>query len=147
MLTEHQHPKSSVLVTGMRLAQGAVLREDDVYDSTSGTWERCPAPGLVLGSTPTVWVRPTGLSQEGLLLLAYLAERKYLLTKPLHESYWRWKMIPSPGWKNDGRMDWPVQHPQCVQDLIEFGFITPTKDDEIYEVSDAGRAAAQQLAA
>jgi hypothetical protein len=74
MLIEHQHPKSGIPVFGMRLAHGAVLCAEDVYDSTSG-WEPCPAPGLVLGNTPTVWVRPRNLTQDEQDLLGYLASR------------------------------------------------------------------------
>lgn len=46
-------------VFGRQLETGDVLEEDDVYDSSNGSWERCTCPGLTLQEgTATVWVRP-----------------------------------------------------------------------------------------
>ncbi|MBI5421335.1 MAG: hypothetical protein HZA35_03460 [Parcubacteria group bacterium] len=48
-------------VYGRRLKPGEVIEADDVYDSTSGQWEKAPCPGLVLQEgNETVWVRPSG---------------------------------------------------------------------------------------
>ena len=58
ILTEHRHPISDEIVVGMRLTEGATLESGDLYDSTRDRWEECTCPGLVLGNTTTVWVRP-----------------------------------------------------------------------------------------
>ena len=48
---------------GRQLEAGDVLEPDDLYESTSGSWERCPCPGLTLSGPITIasapiWVRP-----------------------------------------------------------------------------------------
>lgn len=55
----HAHPRNpSQVVFGYRLQPGEIIRRDDVYDSTSGTWEKAPCPGLTLGEgNATIWVR------------------------------------------------------------------------------------------
>ncbi len=54
------HPKSNEVIEGTQLGYGDVLSENDVYDSSSGKWEKCPCPGLVLqNGTAAIWVRPT----------------------------------------------------------------------------------------
>ena len=46
-------------VFGRQLEAGDVLQEGDVYDSTNGSWELCPVPGLKLGEGfAATWVRP-----------------------------------------------------------------------------------------
>jgi hypothetical protein len=81
------------------------------------------------------------LSIEAKGLLAYLAEWNFYLT----ERSW-WIIIPSPEWKNDGRMDWKVLHPECIEELRDYGFIRPCLEDEtVYELTDADRSAAKQL--
>lgn len=41
------------------LSEGAVLRETDLYLSTSETWQPCPCPGLTLQPGALArWVRP-----------------------------------------------------------------------------------------
>ncbi len=55
-----QVSETHVKVFGYRLEVGDTIQPDDVYDSTSGKWERAPCPGLKLGEGAlAVWVRPT----------------------------------------------------------------------------------------
>lgn len=53
----HTHPlDSSQVVYGERLNAGTIIQSDDVYDSTSGKWEKAPCPGVVLGEgCQTYW--------------------------------------------------------------------------------------------
>ncbi len=57
---KHIHPMyPNQVVFGERLKAGATVQPDDVYDSTSGKWEKAPCPGVVLQeSCETYWVRP-----------------------------------------------------------------------------------------
>lgn len=152
----HIHPLSGEQIVGLRLASGTRFQGGDKYDSSTGKWEDCPC---IIGTVPkgdhVRWVRPNAtLSANGKLLLGYLASTKNLLTYV----HW-WKSIPSPKWRHDGRMDWKVTHPECVQELIDFGFVEPIpaseinygtsydsnaifripQENEIYRVSDAGK--------
>jgi len=45
-------------IYGRRLEPGEEIQEGDVYDSSSGTWQRSPCPGMTVqeGCT-TIWVR------------------------------------------------------------------------------------------
>lgn len=132
------HPESGVAVLGMQLFPGTVLRETDVYASSFGAWEPCPRKGLCLErGCKTIWVRPSAdLSKEAKQLLEYLVRSKFLLTYQGH-----WKVIPARGWKQDGRMDWEVLHPECVQPLIDFGFLVEHRfDHEVYEPSESARS-------
>jgi len=52
------NPYTKNLIYGIRLKAGTILEATDVYASTSGKWELCPCPGLILGMTHTIWVRP-----------------------------------------------------------------------------------------
>jgi len=56
----YRHPRNQFeVVIGIRLRAGDTIQEDDVYDSTSGRWEKAPCPGLVLQEgCKTYWVRP-----------------------------------------------------------------------------------------
>jgi hypothetical protein len=57
----HHHPKDySKTVIGKRLESGDILEDGDVYDSTSGNWERQPIlTGTRLRSGfAAYWVRP-----------------------------------------------------------------------------------------
>ena len=63
---KYHHNKRSLELTGRshvvfghRLEAGDVIQPDDVYDSTSGKWEKPPISGIPLGEgNATVWVRP-----------------------------------------------------------------------------------------
>ena len=85
------HAISGEPIQGLRLAPGAVLREEDQHDSTCGTWEQCPCPELELGWTDTIWIRPIDLSSDAKTLLAYLAlnNRSVCVSceRPLQVSY------------------------------------------------------------
>ncbi|MBI2109278.1 MAG: hypothetical protein HYT93_03840 [Parcubacteria group bacterium] len=56
----HRHPESSIGIYGYRLEPGDIIMKNDVYDSTTGFWEKAPCPGLTISEKcRTVWVRPT----------------------------------------------------------------------------------------
>jgi hypothetical protein len=140
----HLHPVSKAPIEGTILPFGTELLEGDVYDSTKGNWEPNPIPGVFLGASCTIWVRPSGdsktISEEGKRLLCDLEEHNFLLT----EDSWHWKAIPSPHWKDDARMDWGVKHPECIPELISRGFLLPyVHGAGCYEVTDAGKEAAK----
>lgn len=54
------HPQNkNRTVFGKKLKGGDKLQEGDVYASTSGNWEVCPCPGVVLKEgCEVLWVRP-----------------------------------------------------------------------------------------
>lgn len=121
------HPQSGVPIVGMKLAEGAILQEGDVYDSTVGVWEQCPCPGLELKATSTFWVRPRAeLSENARLLLDYLNLRGGDFYGCIAERNGTYYVIPSPNFNWDGRIDVEsqrVQHPECVQELVGYGYL------------------------
>lgn len=53
------HPISNIgTVLGIKIEPGTVLEENDVYASTTGKWENCPCPGVMLQNSDVFWVRP-----------------------------------------------------------------------------------------
>lgn len=147
-MIEHIHPRSGAAIRGMLLPPMTKLLPGDRYDSHGGNWEEHPMlEGCVIHpGCQTLWVRPSGdpstLSEEGKGLLCYLAGHNFLLT----EDSWHWKVIPSLHWKHDGRMDWAVQDPDCIPDLIARGFLLSLPgDSEVYEVTEAGHEAAKTM--
>ena len=53
------HPQNpSLTVKGRILLAGETLRENDVYNSSTGAWTKCPCPGVIMGNTAVIWVRP-----------------------------------------------------------------------------------------
>ncbi len=56
----HVHPRNDLMgIYGCRLETGDVLHADDVYDSSSGDWQKTPVPGLPIGEgNDAMWVRP-----------------------------------------------------------------------------------------
>ena len=54
-----KHPLTDVPLEGALLERGDVLQPGDMYDSTTGEWEECSTPGVIIGDTVTLWVRPT----------------------------------------------------------------------------------------
>ncbi len=119
------HPRSQAPIIGMRLAAGAVLQQGDVYDSTTGTWEACTSPGVALGKTETIWVRPgADLSNNARELLARLVRKgstTCLVKRQRDRNYY---VTSNPGHNWDGRMGHTyVKHPECVQELVEYGLL------------------------
>lgn len=57
-------PLPGTTVSGRLLEVGEVLQEDDVYESTTGEWVKCPCPGLTLATTHMRWVRPLTKEQR-----------------------------------------------------------------------------------
>lgn len=56
-----RHRRTNAMVFGQVLGEGEILKEDDVYESSSGRWERCTCPGVALGTRTEahpLWVRP-----------------------------------------------------------------------------------------
>ena len=63
----HLHPVyPHRLVFGSPIEAGTRLETTDVYDSTSGRWERCPCPGIILevASDHVRWIRPCPVPAE-----------------------------------------------------------------------------------
>lgn len=54
----YNNPYTKNVIFGARLQAGDRLKVTDIYASTSGEWEVCPCPGVVLGKTDTLWIRP-----------------------------------------------------------------------------------------
>ena len=127
-MNTYAHPQSGEKIQGMKLAPGAKIQESDFYDSTSGRWIRCPSAG---GTVPegghVIWVRQNAeLSEDARALLQYMATSLNFLTHRNH-----WKAIPDPSARYDERLDWEMPHPECVQDLIDFGFLEAVPANEI----------------
>lgn len=61
MVEIHRHPVWPYrVVYGEKLRAGDTIQSDDVYDSTSGNWEKAPCPGVILQEgCNTYWVRPS----------------------------------------------------------------------------------------
>lgn len=128
MLT-HSHPVSGATILGTRLAPGSEIRADDVYDSSDGKWRTCShvvANKLQPGCT-TIWVRQTPLSDDARTLLGYLNQgvwgSKNTCIGERNDSFF---VIPSPTFNWDGRFDIyskQVAHPECVQELVDHGYL------------------------
>lgn len=60
ILDLHGHPLDlSRVIYGRRLNPGEMIKPGDVYDSTSGKWEKAPCPGMAVPEGfHVVWVRP-----------------------------------------------------------------------------------------
>jgi hypothetical protein len=128
----------------MRLGQGAILRDEDVYDSTTGQWEKCLCPGLELRATPTIWVRPQAeLSENARVLLGYLNSYSACVGVYHGTHYVIW----SPTFNWDARVDFYSQqvcHPECVQELVDYGYLVPRavhllSDERVYVLTDDGK--------
>jgi hypothetical protein len=161
----HEHPISGAVTRGVRLGPGARLQETDVYDSTDGAWRDA---GWVAGNKieprcETVWVRPKPLSEEGRTLLGYLYLKPWGERTCIGERRGSYFVIPSPTFNWDGRIDVEsqrVQRPGCVQELVDYGYLTSGRHEatgwvsdystvwdghmnQIYRLTDAGREFAQ----
>ena len=120
------YPQNGAPFAGMKLAKGAILQQDDVYNSTAGVWEQCPCPGLKLGATSTIWVRPrTELSENARLLLGYLNLRGGDLYGCIAERNGTYYVIPSPSFNWDSRLELlRVRYPECIRELVDYGYLT-----------------------
>jgi hypothetical protein len=132
------HPLSGATILGVRLPPGTTINEGDYYDSSDGTWRTAPiiAGGSVPRGNHVIWVRqPTGpLSDNARILLGYLARRPQCCIGERDRSFY---VIPSPNFNWDGRFDIPeVQHPECVQELFDHGFLTSAKHTAANWMSD-----------
>lgn len=157
-MNEYLHPRSNQPIRGMRLASGATLQETDRYDCFDGEWRTAGSIGMaghtLRAGQPAIWIRPAAeISAEGRVLLRYLVRQPgYGLTARGS----MWIVVPSPRWKYDGRMQWEVQHPECIPELIEYGLIAaqpvglspedlpwecawPQPGDAIYYLTEAGQ--------
>lgn len=60
IVESHRHPVSGQIIRGVRLKLGDKTQASDVYDSTSGRWEKVPIAGVILTEdTGAILVRPT----------------------------------------------------------------------------------------
>ena len=59
------HPKSKVVVVGVKLVPGVTLKSGDVcYYHGSNDWIKCPIPGTRLGEVQALWIRPLSRSKS-----------------------------------------------------------------------------------
>jgi hypothetical protein len=133
----HVHPKSGARIEGSRLGHGTELTEHDVYDSTDGTWQPCPCPGLAImrSGCRTMWVRPfkvpSTLAQELLGCLTIWETKPCCVARPYIGG--QYVVIPSKNFNWDGRVDTPrVTHQECVQELIDCGCLIEEEPDRIH---------------
>lgn len=55
----HIHPKSGQELLGEQLIPGETIRDGDLYDATSGRWDRCPFVGnTVEEGSAAIIIRP-----------------------------------------------------------------------------------------
>ena len=144
----HAHPKTGVQIHGTLLAAGAILVEDDQYDSTRGSWEECPIPGLTLGPTDTIWVRSRDLSDNAKELLKFLTRYPCGIYSHVRENgLGSYVVVPDREWNAfTATFNWAtpnVMHPRCVQELIDVGFLSP--EAPVHSVTDLSRTRATQL--
>ncbi len=60
-LKVYNYPNMENSVVGYELETGDILQQNDVYNSSSGKWEKCPCPGLMIQierDSSVIWVRP-----------------------------------------------------------------------------------------
>ncbi len=139
----HDHPHGGAKMSGFRLAPGAILKDTDVFASTSGVWEPCPSPNLKLGETSTLWVRPQEkLSTNARLLLAYLVragDRFRCVVQ--RNSTGGYILAVSPSFNWDGRVtSTRLDRSEGLQELVDFGFLAASKHPIINWHSDHSMA-------
>lgn len=135
------HPVSGAAIEGSRLAPGSKIRKDDQYDSTDGKWR--PA-GWVAGNIlqpgcTTIWVRHAPMSDNACTLLDYLNTRPWGARTCIGERNGSFFAIPSPTFNWDGRFDIEakrVVHPECVQELVDYGYLELGEHDIARSTSD-----------
>lgn len=130
------HPISKVGILGVRLPQGANLRSTDLYDSTDGTWRRADFWGdrLIYPGCTTIWVRQPAapLSDHARALLDYVNRRSWGPETCIGKRGSSFYVIPNPTFNWDGRFDlmaMQVEHPECVQELIDHGYLISSMHD------------------
>ncbi len=165
----HVHPRSGVVIEGVRLPPGSILRANDKYDSSDGKWREWGyAIGLIIRpGCETYWVRQPGpLSENARILLGYLH-----LSPPwgslscIGERNGSFYVIPSPTFNWDGRFDMEskrVLHPECVQELVDHGYLQfaaydarnwisdystvwEGHENQVYTLTDEGKLAGARL--
>jgi hypothetical protein len=143
------HPCSGATIEGVRLPPGSKIREDDKYDSGRGTWETADhASGLRIESgCTTIWVRQPGpLSGNAKILLGYLAQKPWGERTCIGERDGSYYVIPSPTFNWDGRFGieaMRVVHPECVQELVDHGYLAFGKRDAANWYSDYSTVGAE----
>jgi hypothetical protein len=132
-MQEHIHPQSGATLSGMRLAVGAILRQDDRYDSSDGKWRSCnhTAGNKIEPGCTTVWVRPNvSLSDHAMVLLCVLARREEGRASYISERDGVQYLLPTPTWNWDGRVALKsLRHPECVQELVDYGYLALSKHE------------------
>ena len=124
------HPRSGMVIEGVRLPPNSVIRMDDEYDSSDGKWRLA---GLAAGNIlqygcMTIWIRkPNPLSDNARILLGYLNMRPWGEQSCIGKRNYAFYVIPSPTFNWDGRLDIESQrvcHPECIQELVDCGYLT-----------------------
>lgn len=136
------HPRSGAIIEGVRLPPDSVIREDDKYDSSDGKWRTAHliAGGKVPMGDHVIWVRqPSPLSDSGCTLLGYINLRPWGKKTCIGERNGVFYIIPSPTFNWDGRFDTEarrVVHPECVQELVDHGYLAFSEQGVINWMSD-----------
>lgn len=151
----HTHPRSGLPIKGLLLASGALLRPEDKYACSSGRWEICPIPGLILDRTQTVWVRPEArLSDRARTLLLCLTAQAPIYSRYVAQRPWKsYAIVPSAHFNWDPRIETPVvEHPECIQELVDFGYLEYGEYSMPYDglncifaLTDLGKSVAAKL--
>ena len=138
------HPKTRTMIKGMRLAPGAVVQDGDRYAADDGKWR---SPGMATGQVlyrgcETIWVRPdVGLSPGAGELLVRLAEQKLLLARAPH-----WRTVSSPPSRHHEDPDRRIAHPECVQELFDYGLIRQVEEGlDVYQLTADGQSFARSI--
>jgi hypothetical protein len=136
------HPISGATIFGIRLVPGTKIGENDKYDSTDGKWRTAglSAGGEVPVGNHVMWVRqPSLLSDKARTLLDYLCQRPWGERTCIGERSQNFYIIPGPTFNWDGRFDieaMRVQHPECVQELVDHGYLVFGEYEACNSMSD-----------
>lgn len=128
------HTQTGIPLLGMLLVAGAQLRSSDHYDSTSGKWEPCPTPGVVLSENASaIWVRPNELTDdERRLLMALSSQCKgrfdCIAKVPRHAK--GFVLIPTPDYNWDRRIENPLIEGEHIQSLLDVGYLERRQNDK-----------------
>lgn len=136
------HPRSGATIEGVRLPPGSAIRKDDMYDSSDGKWRTADlvAGGKVPVGDHVIWVRQPGpFSDNARTLLGYLSLQPWGEQTCIGERNNSFYVIPSPTFNWDGRFDieaMRVAHPECVQELIDHGYLAFGEHEATNWISD-----------